>query len=421
MLLAQEYDAVEDGTPYVSTHRRRLVAPDTRSRVVGYLGTAPVAAPGYRTDGEWVWPEMLADHARVAGVAPQEQLYEHMRQRSFLLPDEVGESGLVAAVAAIGGPSVPDPPPEWDWIHLGGFPDRAAPAEVLLRIRLREDGSVAESAYVAQSPYGAQSPFDGTGWQVSDLLRSALSRRSGIQFVEISGREAADLNNGLCAKSHDALLARARESEPPVGILRVARVFDGEAPAGTPWFSPYRLRIPEQRRRERLAAYLAAGRLVVRATGRVPDPVDPREGEPIPLSYRTDGTWVWQESLAHYVRTRGVAPELEFLCHIEARGYQLSGTLPAGIVPRAGAAVKGGPPPRLARAPVTYHAAGAAGILRRRGRGPGTADELRADLRWGPAAQTSTVDGSADEISEADAVDHIDARWAAGTAVPPLD
>jgi hypothetical protein len=412
MLLAQEHDAVEDGVAYISTYRRRLVAPDTRSRVVGYLAAAPVAAPGFRTDGEWVWPESLADHARELGAAPQDQLFEHMRQRWFLLPDAVSPTQLASAADASAGPAVADPAPAWDWVHLGGYLSPTAPADVLLRVRSREDGSLAESRY------------QPTGWDTSHTLQAQQSRRiDQRQYVEISGREAAALNSRLGTGARDALLSRVRESEPDGRALRLARVFDGESPAGTPWFSPGRLRIPEPVRRERLAGYLMAGRLVLRVSDPMPDPMDP--GHRVPMSYRTDGCWVWQEALAHYLLTRGVAPELDLLCHIEERGYAAPAGVPDGVVPVAAALVKSGQPPRLARPAPSYRWEPSGGIAR--SWAPGDSDTLRDDLRWGRISpdralgDDRAVGTGRRAITEAEAVAFIDARWAAGAAVPPLD
>lgn len=412
MLLAQEYDAEEQGVRFASTYRRRLVEPDTRSRVIGYLGTAPVVAPGHRTDGVWVWPESLADQARAAGVAPQDQFYEHLRKQSFLLPDQLSPQVLDRAAQAVHGPPTPDPAPPFEWIHLGDErtgADAGGEPPALLRIRLREDGSVAESRY------------EPTGWDPGHVLASAgpsRRRADGRRFVEITNRTAAALNDRLAGDAHAERRERGRESPP--ADLRLARLFDGESPAGTPWFSPNRLRIPEPSRRERIAAYLMGGRLVVRVSGRAADPMDPEHGKPIPLGYRTDGVWVWPESLAHYLRVRGVAPELEFLCHIEERGYRLPEDLPVELVPVAGAVVKAGPSPRLARPPVRYFWQPSGRIVRVRSRQPGGIDALRDDLRW----RQSTMDQLATahrELSEAEAVAFIDARWAAGDIVPPLD
>ena len=412
MLLAQEFDAVQDGVRYISTHRRRLFAPDTLSRVIGYLATAPVAAPGFRTDGAWVWPEALVEHARILGAAPQDQLYEHMRQRWFLLPDMVSPADMAAAAEATTGGVVPDPAPAWDWVHLGGYVNQSGPADVLLRIRLREDGSVAESRY------------EPTGWDTGHTLYAQQARRlDQRQYVEISGPEAAALNSRLCDEAREAALAGDRESAPS-GPPRLARVFDGESPAGTPWFSPGRRRLPEPIRRERVAAYLMSGRLIVRVSDSMPDPLDPRQR--LPMSYRTDGVWVWPEALAHYVLTRGVAPELDLLRRIEERGYAAP-AVPDDQVPVAASAVKAGPSPRLARPVQTYFWEPSGGIARSHGRAPVDTEVLREDLRWGRASANAEGRGPARgsggrrPITEAEAVAFIEARWSTGEAVPPLD
>jgi hypothetical protein len=146
VLLAQEFDAVEDGQPYVSVERRRIFAPDTRSRMYGYLATAPVAAPGFRTDGVWVWPERLAEHARAHGIAPQEQLYQHMRERFFLLPDDLSEDALWDAAVACSGPATPDEPPpdapaQGEWSYSATYNDPDGQDVHLYRTTVLADGT----------------------------------------------------------------------------------------------------------------------------------------------------------------------------------------------------------------------------------------------------------------------------------------
>jgi hypothetical protein len=84
----------------------RLSTPDTQARVVGYLATASVAAPGFHTDGVFVWPHALATAAR-HDQAPPFDLYVHMRQSSFLLPDALPPSALAQAAALV--PPEPSP------------------------------------------------------------------------------------------------------------------------------------------------------------------------------------------------------------------------------------------------------------------------------------------------------------------------
>lgn len=418
MFLAQEFDAVDEGGPYISADRRRIHMPDTRSRVFGYLATAPVAAPGLRTDGEWVWPESLADQVRSHGAAPQEQLYEHMRARHFLLPDRLPANAIQEAARIARGAATPDPARTWKRTYLGGFEDRDTPPVTLLRVVRQPEGAIAEYAYFRD------------GWDVSHFLQAKSPRASQAlrhqEFGEISDREAAMLVDEKCESAHRELMAAAKESEESGGSLRVARVFDGQSPAGVPWFSPGRLRIPEVTRRERLAAYLSAGRLVVRATGRMVDPVDPSLGPVVPLNYRTDGIWVWQEALAYYVRTRGAAPELEFLCHIEERGMKPPVVVPDDAVAPAAALVLAGSPPMRARAPLTYYGDERHGLVRAREDSVFDAELLRSDLRW---ALTNELweqryqgeDHGYQAITEEEAVRRVDARWATGAARPPIN
>src|SRR5262249_61380543 len=104
MFLAQEFDATADGEPYLSPQRTRVNAPDLRARMVGYLATAPEAAPGIRTDGVWVGPEALAEQVRVQGARPQEQLFQHMRERGLLLPEQRSVHAPAEAAPGAAGP-----------------------------------------------------------------------------------------------------------------------------------------------------------------------------------------------------------------------------------------------------------------------------------------------------------------------------
>jgi hypothetical protein len=416
VFLAQEFDAVEDGQPYISVNRRRIFTPDTRSRMYGYLATAPVAAPGFRTDGVWVWPERLAEHARTHGVAPQEQLYQHMRERYFLLPDDVPEDALWDAAVACTGPATLDPPPRYEWTYSASYPDPDSPARYLHRTSVESDGSTKEYQSYGDKWYKS---FRGEGGQ------------RGIAEVEptpISDREAAEVSNQLSDRLHARLLDQARESTPTDGLLRMARVFDGQSPSGAPWFSPGRLRLPEAVRRQRIAAYLTRGRLVVRAAGLAVDPLSESDQPVVPLNYRTDGTWVWQEALAHYLLTRGAAPELEFLCHIEERGLVPAADIPDEVASAAAAlatAPATSPPERI---PMAYYGEPRGLVVCRARRNEYfDADVYRMDRRWAHTDDLAErfLRGSSstdyEPITEAEAVQVIDARWATDDAQPPLD
>jgi hypothetical protein len=415
--LAQEYDAVADGALYLSPRRTRLIAPDLRARMTGYLATAPLAGPGFRTDGVWVWPEALADHVRVQGARPQEQLFEHMREHWFLLPDSVSDEDLAEAARVSQGPVTPDPPSPYvdDRFYLGERPGQSAHPLLLWHFR-GEQGNVYERLYTMD------------GWTRSTRLADKRTRpdRDPWEYREITETAAAAVNTDKCNRNTRAVLTVAEETVPGGRGPRVARVFDGASPAGAPWFSPGRLRIPESSRRRRLANYLSAARLVIRAAGLVTDPMDPERGPVVPLGYRTDGTWVWQEAMAYYVLRHGVAPELELLCHIEARGYRLPDEVSTDVARLAAEQVPAGPRPTPAKQPLTYLRSDLGALFRARDGSVFSTDEYGPDLRWkGSDRFWRSRYGDSDEtfatISEREAIEAVDDRWRSGIAVPPID
>jgi hypothetical protein len=39
----------------------------------------------------------------------------------------------------------------------------------------------------------------------------------------------------------------------------------------------------------------------------------------VPTSFRTDGEWIWTDTVAYYLQQHGMAPDEELVAHIEAR------------------------------------------------------------------------------------------------------
>jgi hypothetical protein len=143
-----------------------------------------------------------------------------------------------------------------------------------------------------------------------------------------------------------------------VGPLRVAAVFDAVDEGGRPYFSADRRRVLDAAERSALVGYLDSAPLVVRAAGLEVDPLDPAAGRVVPLGYRSDGVWVWQEASAYYLRSRGVAPDEEFVAHIVAAGYRAPESLPDQVIDAAAdAAMSPSPvPPASGRRVATYFA-----------------------------------------------------------------
>ncbi|WP_007026395.1 hypothetical protein [Saccharomonospora iraqiensis] len=106
-----------------------------------------------------------------------------------------------------------------------------------------------------------------------------------------------------------------RHGDPP---MHTPRVFDGLDDAGAPVLDRAPL---EPAERERVLDYLAAAPVVLAARSHDTDVLDPDRPPSVPLTFRTDGFWVWPGAVAYYLREHDVAPDPEFLTHLRARKY----------------------------------------------------------------------------------------------------
>lgn len=103
--------------------------------------------------------------------------------------------------------------------------------------------------------------------------------------------------------------------------MHIAKIFDTHDETGRAVFGPDRERLDDENERENLVRYLRSGRMVLSTTGRDRDRMVPERGQVVPMSFRTDGEWVWSEALAYYVSEHNIAPEQELRDHVNARGY----------------------------------------------------------------------------------------------------
>lgn len=100
----------------------------------------------------------------------------------------------------------------------------------------------------------------------------------------------------------------------------LARVFDTVHPIDGPGFAPDHLRVEDEDERRALATYLGAGEPVVMTTGLMEDVLDPERGGVVPMNFRTDGTWIWTDSVTFYLEEYHLAPEPDLLAHLRAVG-----------------------------------------------------------------------------------------------------
>ncbi|MFI0451107.1 TNT domain-containing protein [Actinomadura sp. 6N118] len=103
--------------------------------------------------------------------------------------------------------------------------------------------------------------------------------------------------------------------------LREARLFDDMGPNGDQP-SVSRRAVPAEEV-EQVVEYLRKAPVVLAARSYGKDMVDPSRGEKVPLTFHTDGAWVWSGGTAYYLREHGIPPEPELVVHIRAMGFQV--------------------------------------------------------------------------------------------------
>jgi hypothetical protein len=126
---------------------------------------------------------------------------------------------------------------------------------------------------------------------------------------------------------------------PPTEVdgFRFAETSDGVNPDGTPSVSTERGYVDDPAERDRLLGYLEHGVTVVETMSAGPDRVDPTRQYAVPVTYRTDGVWVWPAAVEYYLRHHRIGPEPEFRRWIAGRDYRVP-PVPDEVAARARAA-----------------------------------------------------------------------------------
>lgn len=138
---------------------------------------------------------------------------------------------------------------------------------------------------------------------------------SAVQLhVFASGDELPDHQRSLLASS--ALLWTHPQSRRP----EVIAVFDEVHPVHGPGFTADHPMLSTEER-DRVATYLSSAEPVLVTTARMSDVLAPERGEVVPLTFRTDGSFVWSEAVAYYTREHGLAPVPDLLETIRSANY----------------------------------------------------------------------------------------------------
>ena len=144
-----------------------------------------------------------------------------------------------------------------------------------------------------------------------DLLRAAGVPLPLVEVYHIGTRLPAYQDVGRLRGELVAFSEPAVGSDDPV----VARVFDHVDDDGQPGFRDDH-EILDDDERESIGEYLAAGEPLLMTTGLIEDVLDADRGEVVPLSFRTDGSWIWVDAIEYYLVEHGIAPDPVFLAHL---------------------------------------------------------------------------------------------------------
>jgi len=150
---------------------------------------------------------------------------------------------------------------------------------------------------------------------VTVLLQAALAA-AGETDPQVEVLAADSAPQYATAAIRGAALLWARE---PVAPIELARVFDLVDPVTGPEFDPDHPRLSDPAEIERLLDCLNSGVPVLPSDATMPDLLDPLRPAVVPLSFRTDGAWVWTDTIAYYLQEHALAPEPDLLAHLTGR------------------------------------------------------------------------------------------------------
>ncbi|NMO56929.1 hypothetical protein HH310_37865 [Actinoplanes sp. TBRC 11911] len=145
----------------------------------------------------------------------------------------------------------------------------------------------------------------------AEPLRAAV----GDADVELLGKPPTP--DQRAARGRSALLWAARPAEP----LTVARVFDSYDPVLGGQFTVDHPVLSAEL--APVLSYLDTGAVVLTTTKREPDVFDEDAGPVVPMTFRTDGRWIWTDAVAYYLRTYALSPDADLLASLTAREYRM--------------------------------------------------------------------------------------------------
>ncbi|MFD0199447.1 MULTISPECIES: TNT domain-containing protein [Saccharothrix] len=170
-----------------------------------------------------------------------------------------------------------------------------------------------------------------------DTYSAEFDRDGEPDWAQPPGAEHYAEELELYPRDDDAIPAWLRERAglgPAAGTVIAAPLFDGPEPVvrDRPAVHP--------QERDEVLAYLENAPVVLAARSYGPDALKPDATPSVPLSFHTDGTWVWPGGVAYYLRHHHVPPVPQLVQHIRDNGYAVPPVTPEAE--RAAAAVATG-------------------------------------------------------------------------------
>jgi hypothetical protein len=146
-----------------------------------------------------------------------------------------------------------------------------------------------------------------------DLLRAVDDTgRAGIEVIMLDGEPPPYQDMALA----ESMLLWASPSGPD---FELAAVFDFADPVSGPGFAPDHALVDDPDEREEILGYLRAGIPVLMSTATMDDILDPAAGAAVPTNFRTDGEWIWTDSVMYYLSRHRLAPDPRLAEHLRSK------------------------------------------------------------------------------------------------------
>lgn len=174
-------------------------------------------------------------------------------------------------------------------------------------------------------------PSDGAPFPAPSAVYVVLA--TSPEFHELAGRLQAVLVRAgqatpcveVVGPDHDLpyyqRMARAYAdlvwASTPDHEVKLARVFDTVDPEAGPGFNADRPAIEDEDQLNRLLDYLRSAEPLLITTGTMQDVVQPAKGSVVPMTFRTDGHWIWPDTVTYYLEQYGLFVDDELLSHID--------------------------------------------------------------------------------------------------------